>query len=79
MAVEISSDKQSATEDGLSLPEIVFSCGICQATIRDVYATKESNYGFHSKPGGADGIVTKLFISECSHVTCSKHLENGGK
>lgn len=78
MAVELSSDKRSVDED-LSITDVVFSCGVCQASIKDVYANPESNQGFHSGSGGAEGIVTKLWISECSHIICSKHLEDGGE
>ena len=60
------------------LEEIVFSCSMCQATVSDVYATVESNHGFHSGTGDEDGIVTKMWVAACSHVTCAKHLENGG-
>jgi hypothetical protein len=64
-------------DDDIPIEEIVFSCCICQATISDVYATPESNQGFHSASSSEDGIMTKLWITSCSHVTCSKHLENG--
>jgi len=74
--VEPSSDASSA--ESLALPEIIFSCGICQATVAEVYATSESNKGFHSGSGDDDGIVTRLWIAECSHVVCGKHLAGGG-
>ena len=66
------------TDDAFPVNEIIFSCSICQATVSDVYATVESNRGFHSGSGNEDGIVTKMWIADCSHVTCAKHLENGG-
>jgi hypothetical protein len=75
--VEPSSDASSA--ESLALPEIIFSCGICQATVTEVYATPESNKGFHSGSGDDDGIVTRLWIAECSHVICGKHLAGGGR
>ena len=74
---EPSSDSSSA--ESLALPEIIFSCGICQATVTEVYATPESNKGFHSGSGDDDGIVTRLWIAECSHVICGKHLTGGGR
>ena len=64
---------------GLPLEEIVFSCGVCQATVSELYASKDSNQGFHSGSGNEDGVVTKLWIAGCSHVTCGKHLEGGGE
>lgn len=61
-----------------SLQEVIFSCSICYALPSDVYATKEHNKGFHSGSGDEGGIVTKFWISDCSHVFCGRHLENGG-
>lgn len=75
-SVQPTSDSSSA--QGLTLPELIFSCGICQATVSEVYATPESNKGFHSGSGDDDGIVTRLWIAECSHVSCGKHLAGGG-
>jgi hypothetical protein len=66
-------------ERDVSLELIVFSCGICQATIPEIYATKESNHGFHSGSGNSEGIVTKMWIANCSHIFCGKHLAGGGR
>ncbi|RMY74171.1 hypothetical protein D0864_10073 [Hortaea werneckii] len=74
-ATGIASD---ASEGEVSLPEIVFSCGSCQATPSELYAKRESNRGFHSGSGDEDGIVVKLWIADCSHITCNKHLPGGG-
>jgi hypothetical protein len=78
MAAVVSAAEQDVEED-VPLEMIVFSCGICQATIPEVYVTKESNQGFHSGSGDDEGIVTKMWIAECSHIMCSKHLPGGGK
>lgn len=69
----------NVSDDDFPLAEIVFSCTICQATISEVYATVESNQGFHSGSGDEEGIVTKMWIATCSHITCAKHLNNGGR
>ena len=74
----MTSSSSKLDDDEFPIEEIVFSCSVCQATVSDVYATVESNHGFHSGSGDKDGIVTKLWIGECSHITCAKHLENGG-
>ncbi|KAI7237749.1 hypothetical protein KC330_g2972 [Hortaea werneckii] len=74
-ATDIASD---VSEGEVSLPEIVFSCGSCQATPSELYAKRESNRGFHSGSGDEDGIVVKLWIADCSHITCNKHLPGGG-
>lgn len=78
MALMASSSDHDVEQD-LPLELIVFSCGICQATIPEVYSTKDSNLGFHSDSGGDNGVVTKLWIAECSHIMCSKHLPGGGE
>jgi hypothetical protein len=74
--VEPTSDASSA--QSLTLPELIFSCGICQATVSEVYATPESNKGVHNGSGDEDGIVTRFWIAECSHVSCGMHLAGGG-
>ncbi|KAK6440124.1 hypothetical protein LTR95_003643 [Oleoguttula sp. CCFEE 5521] len=61
----------------LDVLEIVFSCGICQATVSEVYASRESNKGFHSNSGDDDGVVTRMWIADCTHLFCSKHLLGG--
>lgn len=75
----MASSSSKPDDDEFPIEEIVFSCSVCQATVSEVYATVESNHGFHSGSGDGDGIVTKMWIGECSHITCGKHLENGGK
>ncbi|KAK1068290.1 hypothetical protein LTR74_005788 [Friedmanniomyces endolithicus] len=70
------SSEQDA-EEALPLELIVFSCGVCQAVLPEVYATKENNKGFHSDSGGENGVVSKLWIAECSHIMCGKHLPGG--
>ncbi len=72
------SSEQDA-EEALPLELIVFSCGVCQAVLPEVYATKENNKGFHSDSGGENGVVSKLWIAECSHIMCGKHLPGGGE
>ena len=75
----MASSSTNRSDDAFNLAEIIFACSICQATVSDVYTTVESNHGFHSGSGDEDGIVDKMWIAGCSHVTCAKHLENGGE
>lgn len=75
----MASSSHYGAEENVPIEEIVFSCSICQATVSDVYLSSESNKGFYSGSGDGDGIVTKMWIAECSHVTCAKHLDGGGK
>lgn len=73
-----SSDPASVNSE-LPVEEIIFSCDICQKTVSELYANKESNQGFHSGSGDDDGIVTKMWIANCSHITCATHLQGGGE
>jgi hypothetical protein len=69
-----------ASVDNIASPyEIIFSCSICQATITDIYRDVEGDLGFNATDGSdQERVVTKLWLTECSHLTCAKHLEGGG-
>ena len=77
MAPRQNSDTGTRT-GGISTTEIVFSCGVCQKLISDVYATKESDHGFNSSDHDESGVVVKFWMADCSHTFCGKHLEGGG-
>lgn len=64
----------------LSPADIVLSCTICQETLSTIYAHSDRNDGLH-KDGEApnDGKITKLWLTECAHLTCGKHLPGGGQ
>jgi hypothetical protein len=70
----------SASSESIASPhEIIFSCSICQATITDVYRAFEGDLGFNAGDGGdQERVVTKLWLTECSHLTCGEHLGGGG-
>ena len=70
-------DKRSE-DTGVAPLEIIFSCSICQATITDIYSSQHSNQGFHDGRQPDVETVTKLWLTECGHLTCGKHLEGGG-
>ena len=67
-----------ATEADLMKPlqplDLIFSCNICHESIRDIPSpvqdVKELEGG--RKP------VAKLWMTECAHLICAKHLEGGG-
>ena len=60
--------------------DIVFSCTICQDTLSTIYADDDRNDGLHKTGEGPDhGKVTKLWLTECAHLTCGKHLPGGGQ
>jgi hypothetical protein len=78
VAMAIALDGQNVTST-VTLQDIVFSCEICHATIPEIYASPESNRGIHGGSREEQGIVTKLWITDCAHVTCTKHLNGGGR
>lgn len=68
----------SLQEAALTVQEIIFSCGICQATLRDLYPPRGPS---DSRSGSSDddGLTTRLWVLTCTHITCSKHLDGGGE
>ncbi|KAL9075616.1 MAG: hypothetical protein Q9157_003946 [Trypethelium eluteriae] len=58
--------------------ELILSCSICQATINDVYSSRPSNHGLNDGRQSHDTTTTKLWLTECAHLTCGEHLEGGG-
>lgn len=67
----------TASSDDLIAPyEIVFSCSLCQKTITDLYPKPLSNKG----PNDGDDIsATRIWMTECGHITCGEHFEGGGE
>ncbi|KAF6229552.1 hypothetical protein HO173_011407 [Letharia columbiana] len=74
----------SVTQESLSLQfspaDIVLSCTICQETLSTIYADDDQNNGLIRKDreDSQNGKVTKLWLTECAHLTCGKHLPGGG-
>jgi len=63
---------------GLSPLEVIFSCGICQDTFKTIYSEPDGNSGLRNSADSTKGAVVKLWLTECAHLTCGKHLEDGG-
>lgn len=65
----------------LPLPiEVIFSCQVCNNPISEIYEEPDTDKGFRDSNGSStEHPVTKLWLTECSHLTCGKHLEGGGK
>jgi len=64
------------SQDLLSPYEVIFSCSICQATVRDLEcgtARSELN------DGRTNGSAPRLWLTECGHISCSEHFEDGGR
>ncbi|KAF2809433.1 uncharacterized protein BDZ99DRAFT_571256 [Mytilinidion resinicola] len=58
--------------------DVIFACSICQATLSEIYEKPESARGLRDGHSPVDRVVTKLWLTECAHLTCSKHLPGGG-
>lgn len=59
--------------------DLIFSCTICQATAAQLYAEDGSSRALPSTADLNNGVITKLWLTECAHLTCGKHLDGGGK
>ena len=55
----------------------ILSCSICQDTLSTLYAQPDKD-GLRQGTDNYDGAITKLWLTECAHLTCAKHLEGGG-
>ena len=62
----------------LSAADIMFSCTICQETLSSIYAEHDDNRGLRKSGDPRDGTMTKLWLTECAHLSCAKHFEGGG-
>ncbi|KAF2490818.1 hypothetical protein BU16DRAFT_621520 [Lophium mytilinum] len=58
--------------------DVIFACSICQATLSEIYEKPESAHGLRDGHSPVDRLVTKLWLTDCAHLTCSKHLPGGG-
>ena len=60
--------------------DIVLSCTVCQDTLSTIYADDDQSPGLHNDgEGPSDGKITRLWLTECAHLTCGKHLPGGGQ
>lgn len=69
------------TAELISPFNIIFSCVICQKTIGDIYpeGTVDDGPSHHSLDNGGFTRPCKFWLTECTHLTCSEHLPDGGK
>ncbi|KAF9637263.1 hypothetical protein BFW01_g8159 [Lasiodiplodia theobromae] len=62
--------------------DVIFTCDICQASISDIYSkgnpgASETDFQ-DGRAHTSDRRVTCLWLTQCMHLTCGKHLEGGG-
>lgn len=59
--------------------DIVLSCSVCQDTLSSIYASSVNDRGLRQGPDLKGGSINKLWLTECAHIVCGKHLEGGGE
>lgn len=60
--------------------DIVLSCTICQNTFSTIYADDDQDNGLRRDDEvPRNNRITKLWLTECAHLTCGRHLPGGGK
>ncbi|KAF1849652.1 uncharacterized protein K460DRAFT_421842 [Cucurbitaria berberidis CBS 394.84] len=66
-------------EQGVAPLNFIYACSICCASFADAYeGHHETVQGLSDGVNPTERLVTRLFLSDCCHVFCSKHLEGGG-
>lgn len=73
------SKAESDSGDEVTPLDIIYSCCVCNATFSEAYengndAIEMLSDGINPK----DRPPTRLFLSNCCHVFCAKHLDGGG-
>ena len=63
----------------LAAIDIILSCTICQKPFSAIYENDDVNLGLRKGDDPHSGRVTKLWLTECCHLSCGKHFEGGGK
>ncbi len=58
--------------------DVIFTCTVCGKTLDSIYLESDDNLGLRSPPDFDNGRIVKLWLTECAHLTCAKHLEGGG-
>lgn len=69
----------SDSDEEVTPLDIIYSCCVCNATFSEAYqndneAIEMLSDGINPK----DRTPTRLFLSDCCHVFCTKHLDGGG-
>ncbi|KAL8874346.1 MAG: hypothetical protein Q9174_000297 [Haloplaca sp. 1 TL-2023] len=74
MAAATAQQRQATSTDH------VLSCSICQNIPSRIYASPDEVLGLHQGEEDTKGFfITKLWLTECAHITCGKHLDGGGE
>ncbi|KAJ9665117.1 hypothetical protein H2201_004777 [Coniosporium apollinis] len=76
--LSVAMEDHNALSLSVSPSEIIFSCSICQATPSDIYKNVHNSRGIRDGRSPEAQIATRLWLTECAHLTCGEHLEGGG-
>ncbi|KAL2041047.1 hypothetical protein N7G274_005991 [Stereocaulon virgatum] len=68
----------NATLSSTTAIEIVLSCSVCADTLSRINAEGYEFHGLRKTDDPNSGRVTKLWLTECAHLCCTKHFEGGG-
>lgn len=59
--------------------DFIYACSVCCATCADTYkGHNETVQGLSDGINTKERLVTRLYLGNCCHVFCAKHLEGGG-
>lgn len=65
-------------KDKIGPLDLIFCCGVCHETLRDIYSTTSSEESLLDGRPPRNDDFTKLWMTSCAHLVCTKHLEGGG-
>lgn len=72
------SGKSQTLQDPDTL-NFIYACSVCGVTFADIHEShNETVQGLSDGINPKERLVTKLYLSGCSHVFCGKHIEGGG-
>lgn len=75
-----SSSKAHPGDEVVNPLDCIFSCSVCANTFSEVYDGRdETVQGLSDGINPKERLVTRLYVSSCGHVICTKHMEGGGK
>ena len=71
-------DSPNSAEISMFATDIVFSCAICQATLSNLHAEDGGNSGLRMSDTPENSKISRLWLTECAHLSCGKHFLDGG-
>lgn len=69
----------NATQSSTTAIEIILSCSVCADTLSTINAEGYECHGLRKTDDPNSSRVTKLWLTECAHLCCTKHFEGGGR